>query len=575
MMYVGNRAFGRVWVVDFEYGQDAIGLPDIRCVVARDLVSGERIRLWADDLAALDRAPFGGEPDELVVAYYSAAEMSCYQKLGWPPPANVLDLFAEFRVVSNGLEVPAGAGLLGALIYFGLDAMSAAEKEGMRELALRGGDYTTGERDALLDYCERDVDATAKLLSAMAANVDIGRALLRGRYTEAVASIQSVGVPVDAELVVKFSSQRGALRGLLIERLDTIGVFENGSFHVARLRKWIESSGITDWPTTPTGLPKTDEDTLKEIAPRFPALESVRQLMGTLAQLRAGELFVGADGRNRAMLSPFRSKTGRNQPSTAVFIFGAPHWMRRFIRPPEGTALGYIDWAQQEFGVAGALSGDAAMLAAYETGDPYLTFAKMAGAVPPGATKETNPIEREMFKTAALAVLYGMRFRALARRLGVSAALAKELLEQHHALFPQYWRWSEAVLDHARLTGSIHTTFGWWLRVTSETRTTTLQNWPMQSNGAEMLRIACVLAHRAGVRIAAPVHDAVLIEAPTGQIDGAVATMRDAMNRASRLVLDGITLRTEVEVIHYPDRWRIQKGHAVWNVVAEHLGIDP
>lgn len=575
MNYIGNRAFGHVWVADFEYGQDANGLHDIRCMVARDLVSGERVRLWADELAALDRAPFGNEADELVVAFYAAAEMGCFRALGWPAPANVLDLYAEFRCLTNGLKLPAGEGLLGALVFFGLDAMAGAEKEEMRQLAIRGGDYITEERNALLDYCERDVDATAKLFSVMAARIDGDRSLVRGRYAESVARMEAIGVPVDKELIAGFYAERDAIRALLVEKLDTIGVFEDGSFRIARLREWVEQSGITDWPKTPTGQNKADEDTLKEMALRFPALESLRQLMATLAQLRAGELFVGADGRNRAMLSPFRSKTGRNQPSTATFIFGAPHWMRRFIRPPDGAALAYIDWEQQEFGIAAALSGDSAMLAAYESDDPYLAFAKMAGAVPAGATKKTHQTEREMYKTAALAVLYGMRFRGLSRRLGVSVAQAKHLLEQHRSVFPRYWEWSERMLDYGRLTGSLHTTFGWMIHVTRETRTTTLQNWPMQANGAEMLRIACILAHQRDVPVCAPVHDAVLVEASVDSIESAVTAMRGAMDRASRIVLDGFTLRTDVQIVRHPDRWPIAKGRAVWDIVAAHLVVEP
>ena len=83
---------------------------------------------------------------------------------------------------------------------------------------------------------------------------------------------------------------------------------------------------------------------------------------------------MGYDGRNRTMLSPFRAKTGRNQPSTSRFIFGPSVWIRGLIQPRRGWGLAYIDWEQQEFGIAAALSGDPRMLAAYDTGDPYLAL---------------------------------------------------------------------------------------------------------------------------------------------------------------------------------------------------------
>src|SRR5438552_8491010 len=114
--------------------------------------------------------------------------------------------------------------------------------------------------------------------------------------------------------------------------------------------------------------------------------------------MRLSDLAVGHDGRNRTLLSAFRARTGRNQPSNTRFIFGPSVWLRGLIKPPPGYGLAYIDWSQQEFGIAAALSGDPMMLAAYESGDPYLAFAKQAGAVPSDATKESHSETRELFK---------------------------------------------------------------------------------------------------------------------------------------------------------------------------------
>ena len=79
-----------------------------------------------------------------------------------------------------------------------------------------------------------------------------------------------------------------------------------------------------------------------------------------------------------------------------------------------GWALAYIDWKQQEFGIAAALSGDPAMYRGYCSGDPYLEFAKQAGLVPENATKQTHPDQRRLCKAAVLAVQYGMGAESLA-----------------------------------------------------------------------------------------------------------------------------------------------------------------
>ena len=64
-----------------------------------------------------------------------------------------------------------------------------------------------------------------------------------------------------------------------------------------------------------------------------------------LSQMRLSDLAVGQDGRNRAILSAFRARTGRNQPSNTKFIFGPSVWLRGLIQPPPGYGIAYIDWA--------------------------------------------------------------------------------------------------------------------------------------------------------------------------------------------------------------------------------------
>ena len=86
--------------------------------------------------------------------------------------------------------------------------------------------------------------------------------------------------------------------------------------------------------------------------------------------MRLNKFRVGADGRNRTMLIAFGGKTGRNQTSSNKFIFGSSVWLRGLIKPAEGWDIAYIDWSQQEFGVAAALSGDQVMQAGLCFGRP-------------------------------------------------------------------------------------------------------------------------------------------------------------------------------------------------------------
>jgi DNA polymerase-1 len=113
--------------------------------------------------------------------------------------------------------------------------------------------------------------------------------------------------------------------------------------------------------------------------------------------------------------------------------------MRGLIKPPEGYAIAYVDWEQQEFGAAPALSGDDAMLAAYLSGDAYLGFAKQACAVPPDATKRTHGETRELYKSCALAVQYGMGYKRLAFRIAQPPIAARELIQKHKDTCRKFW----------------------------------------------------------------------------------------------------------------------------------------
>jgi DNA polymerase-1 len=103
-----------------------------------------------------------------------------------------------------------------------------------------------------------------------------------------------------------------------------------------------------------------------------------------------------------------------------------------------------------------------------------------------------------------------------------------------------------------------------------------IRNWPVQATGAEILRIACILATRHGIRLLAPVHDAVLIEAPIERIESNVALMQEIMRRASRIVLNATAagtheLRTDAKIIRYPERYSDARGAAIWDRVMELL----
>ncbi|TYO68496.1 DNA polymerase I [Bradyrhizobium hipponense] len=562
--------FREIVLVDFEFEALQGERPNPVCLVAWELRSGRKFRIWKDQFGPAP--PYATGPDVLFAAYYASAELGCYRALGWRPPERILDLFIEFRNRTNGLGTPAGAGLLGALTYFGLDSIGASEKKELQKCIGAGtwhGHFTNQE---ILDYCEQDVAAVQRLLLVMAPLIDMPRALLRGRYMMAAAAMEHNGVPIDTVTLELLQQNWTAIQDQLIAEIDTdYHVFEGCTFKHNRFDQFLAEHRIP-WPRHESGSLDLGDGTFRQMAKAHPQISPLRELRSALSELRLNDLSVGKDGRNRVILSAFRSRSGRNQPSNSKFIFGPSVWLRGLIQPPPGHGVVYVDWSQQEFGIAAALSGDTAMQEAYRSGDPYLTFAKQAKAVPAVATKNSHRAERELFKQCVLGVQYGMEDKSLAARIGQPTIVARELLRAHRETYRRFWAWSDAALDHAMLNGSLHTVFGWYVHVGESANPRSLRNFPMQANGAEMLRLACCLAVERGVEICAPVHDAVLISAPEERLEIDIRTTRDAMAEASRTVLNGFELSTDVKITRWPDRYMDERGTVMWERVMKLIG---
>ena len=106
-----------------------------------------------------------------------------------------------------------------------------------------------------------------------------------------------------------------------------------------------------------------------------------------------------------------------------------------------------------------------------------------------------------------------------------------------------------------------------------ETNARSPGNFLVQANDAEMLSIVCILMTEAGIRVCAPVHDAVLIEAPLEELDEKVKESQELMREASRQVLEDFELTTDADIYRYTDRYRDEeRGGAFWDKV---MGLLP
>jgi hypothetical protein len=578
-------SFEHVWIIDFEYISKDGDPPEVVCMVAKDTVTGKEIRLWRTQLRKLKKAPFDTGTKSLIVSYYAPAEMSIFYVLEWPLPLRIIDLFAEFRVKTNGhvdlFGFKTRNSLLAAMKYFGLASISAQEKTGMRDLILRGGPWSAEKKKKILDYCESDVVSLTRLWSHFQGEVSetenrLKQALFRGQYGIADAFMEHNGVPIDINKWNLLQQHWGSIsRGLITEIDQEYGFFENGKLKIEKVRSWLAAKKIP-WPQTPTGQPSLDKNTLQDMKKSFPEIALFAEFRTTVNAMKLNGLSIGKDGRNRTILSPYGSKTGRNLPSTSKFIFGPGTWIRGLIKPPKGYSIAYLDWKSQEIFIAAILSGDTNLLDAYNTGDVYLAFAKLCGTVPEDGTKDTHKTKRNQCKQVVLGLQYGRQAASTAKLLGITKFVTQTLIDQYWEQFSTLAAWAQRQSNIGMMGEAVNTMMGWRYHDQSkEPNPRTFMNFPMQATGANMLQVAACMAREAGLKIVCPVHDALMLEAPTPLIESHVAKLRTIMKSASAAATNsgGSVCDVDVDITRYPQRYMDEdRGRKMWNITSRLLG---
>ena len=126
-------------------------------------------------------------------------------------------------------------------------------------------------------------------------------------------------------------------------------------------------------------------------------------------------------------------------------------------------------------------------------------------------------------------------------------------------------------VNHGLLYGELKSTFGWRVSVGDRPNTRALANWPIQTNGSEILRLAVIFTTEAGIKVCCPVHDALLIEAPADQIEDTSIRAQSLMQQAGAEVLDGFKIRTDSKIVRYPDRWIDSRSTKTWTEIMEIL----
>jgi hypothetical protein len=574
--------FRRVISIDFEYRADPGCLPHVWCLVARDAVTGREIgRWWRNRLLKMRQPPFPTDRDTLVTSYGISAEMACFLQLGWKPPEYLLDLYAEFRWLTNGRTLEfAGkdmnklkkhkSSMLAAAFILDVPTMDIAHKEAMRQMFITQRDFTADQRAQGMDYCSDDTLITHNILRRMEPALDLPRALLRGRFGLAIACMERVATPVDNVNVARINADwPGLMRDIVGVAQDMYGVFKNGEISDELLIGYAKRHDMLGrWPKTKTGKLSYGKKTMKRLVEVYPQLDILKEILSTKGATKLLGLAIGPDGRNRVDLIPFRAKTGRNQPSSKGFIFGPAVWLRFLIMAERGWAIAYLDFSAEEVCILAALSDDPNLQADCLTGDPYVAFAVRAGMAPPGTTKATDTAGvRDIVKVLFLSLNYGRTVVGLAEELGWPLWKARDLVNRHRRAYPVAHRWLQGIIDHAALRGHQLSTLGWQRVVEEGFNPRSIRNWPCQTAGSEIMMLSAIMMTEAGIQVCAPVHDAFLIAAPVDQIDAEMARAKAIMEEAALTVTGGFPITVDAKPYPHGTRYSDKRGTRMWELV--------
>jgi DNA polymerase-1 len=316
-----------------------------------------------------------------------------------------------------------------------------------------------------------------------------------------------------------------------------------------------EKLGLPALRKTKTG-PSTDAGVLEELAAQGHALprlllewRQVDKLKGTYVD--ALPLLINR--RTRRIHTSFNqtvAATGRlsssdpNLQNIPIRTAQGAEIRRGFI-PADGQVFLGADYSQIELRILAHFSGDEAFVEAFRNGqDIHRQTAAVIWGVP---VSEVTARMRADAKTVNFATIYGQGPFALAQQLGIPQADARAFIDQYFVRFPGVRRYLDSQIERARSRGYVETISGrrryipeinsrnYSIRQFGERAAT---NAPVQGSAADIIKLAMIAIHRrlaaesSGARMLLQVHDELLFEVPTAELDATRTLVTDVMEHA-------------------------------------------
>ncbi len=419
--------------------------------------------------------------------------------------------------------------------------------------------------DQLAEYAAEDADVTWQLAQKLRPELarleqdhvfrDIEAPLL-----PVLVRMEHEGVKVDTDILAEFGKDLESYAAGLQQRIETMAGFKFNLNSPKQLGEVLfDHFKLLDKPKkTATGQYQTNEQTLMTLQGKHPIIDDI---LNYRQSTKLKSTYVDAlplavnplTGRVHTTFHQLMAATGRmassdpNLQNIPIRTEQGREIRKAFVPEKEGWTLVSADYSQIELRVMASISGDEAMIDAFQRGlDIHQATAARVFKV---ALEDVTSDMRRTAKMVNFGIIYGISAFGLAQRLGtVSRTEAGQIIESYFREYSAVKAYTDQVVADAKRDGYVETLAGRrrYLRDINSSSMATrsgaermAMNAPIQGTAADLIKKAMVdvaVALTKGnykTRMLLQVHDELLFEVPDSELETVipliVAGMRDAL----------------------------------------------
>ena len=419
--------------------------------------------------------------------------------------------------------------------------------------------------DEIKEYAAEDADITLRLRDILLPKLEEGgQALVRlfrqveTPLVKVLADIEYAGVRIDPDFLRAYSREIAELVVNLEKKiLDEVGF----QFNIASPKQVGEV--LFDHLKLPypgkkmkSGQYSTDEEILSELAVSNSICSDILHHR-TLMKLKSTyvdalpALINPGTGRvhtsfNQALVASGRlSSQGPNLQNIPIRTAEGRKVREAFIPGDENHLLLSADYSQIELRLIAEISGDEAMIEAFQQGlDIHTATASRVFGVP---IDQVTSDQRRAAKTVNFSITYGAGASNLSQQLGIKRTEAKELIENYFAQYPGLRQYMTGIVEKARKQGYVETMLGrrrylrdinsanGMMRSMSERMAV---NTPIQGSAADMIKLAMIHIREAFIKggfrskMILQVHDELLFDVRKDELDDVKQLVFEKMTTA-------------------------------------------